>query len=93
MFQITITSETSNDGQYYWNIPSNLTISENYQIKIIDSSGALVFDYSDYFEIRGDDSPPPEDAIPGFELVLLLITFFGISAMLLWRKINLNAKS
>ncbi|KKK41964.1 hypothetical protein LCGC14_2419900, partial [marine sediment metagenome] len=46
-----ITSETANDGQYYWSLPSSLDISNKYQIKIIDVSNSSIYDFSDYFKI------------------------------------------
>jgi len=43
----TITSSTSSDGTYSWNIPTNLTESSNYKVKIISTTNNSVSDYSD----------------------------------------------
>ncbi|TFF89396.1 MAG: hypothetical protein EU549_00735, partial [Promethearchaeota archaeon] len=47
----TISSSTSDDGAYYWSIPSSLTTSSNYRIKISSASDSNIYDYSDYFTI------------------------------------------
>ncbi|MFW9873459.1 MAG: Ser-Thr-rich GPI-anchored membrane family protein [Candidatus Thorarchaeota archaeon] len=41
-----------NDGEYGWDIPSNLTASTLYRINISDASNPLIYDYSDFFEIK-----------------------------------------
>jgi len=46
-----ITSSTSNDGHYFWFIPSTLTSGTDYRIKILSTTDSNVFDYSPYFEI------------------------------------------
>ncbi|MFX0148929.1 MAG: Ser-Thr-rich GPI-anchored membrane family protein, partial [Candidatus Hodarchaeota archaeon] len=51
LFVMEITSDTSNDGEYYWSIPLILESSTQYQIKIIDTSNSSIYDYSAYFEI------------------------------------------
>ncbi|MBY9017054.1 MAG: GPI anchored serine-threonine rich family protein, partial [Candidatus Lokiarchaeota archaeon] len=50
-FEQTIASGKTNDGSYSWMVPSGLVDSTQYQVKIIDASNSLVYDYSDYFEI------------------------------------------
>ncbi|MFX1498752.1 MAG: ABC transporter substrate-binding protein [Promethearchaeota archaeon] len=51
LFVLEITSDTSNDGKYYWTIPTLLGGSTQYQIKISEVSDPSVYDYSEYFEI------------------------------------------
>lgn len=51
IFAMEIVSETSNDGQYSWRIPSMLEYSNHYQIKITDVFNSSIYDFSDYFEI------------------------------------------
>jgi len=47
----TITSSTSNDGSYFWTIPSSLTSSSYYKIRITSTSFSSVYDESSYFSI------------------------------------------
>ncbi len=71
VFEIEITSSTTNDGEYYWNLYSALTDSNQYQIKITYVSNPSAYDYSDYFEIKN----PPSGAspsIPGYNTLLLI---------------------
>ena len=42
----TISSSTSNDGNYTWTIPSSLTESSSYKIKIYSTSNSNIQDYS-----------------------------------------------
>ncbi len=46
-FNSDITTSTSNDGSYYWNIPSSTAQGSNYKIKIVSTSNSSVYDYSD----------------------------------------------
>ena len=46
-FNSNITTNTSNDGSYYWNIPSSIAQGSNYKIKITSTSNSNVYDYSD----------------------------------------------
>jgi len=46
-----IVGNTSNDGEYYWTIPSGLDDSTEYQIKVTDVSNSSTYAFSDYFEI------------------------------------------
>jgi len=63
-YDSTITSSTSNNGEYSWLIPPLISASSRYQIYIIDfSSGA--HDYSDYFTITG--------SIPGFTWIYVIL--------------------
>ncbi|MFX1569137.1 MAG: Ser-Thr-rich GPI-anchored membrane family protein [Promethearchaeota archaeon] len=56
-FVLEIAASTPNDGEFTWNIPSNLTTSTLYQIKISDATNSIVYDYSDNFTIRRPTSP------------------------------------
>jgi len=52
-FNRTIKSTTESDGSYDWNIPTDLTESSSYKIKITSTSNSSVHDYSDsYFTIQ-----------------------------------------
>jgi len=53
-FVQTIVSGTTNDGVFYWKVPSGLVDSTQYQIKITDSSDHSTFDFSENFEIFTD---------------------------------------
>ena len=46
-FNSDITTNTSNDGSYWWNIPSSLSQGSNYKIKITSTSDSNIYDYSD----------------------------------------------
>ncbi len=46
-----IVANTPNDGEFSWAIPSDLTDSTLYQIKITDAANPATDDFSDYFEI------------------------------------------
>jgi hypothetical protein len=51
-FDSTITSTTSNDGNYLWHIPSDQTINSLYRVRITSTSISSIYDYSDsYFSI------------------------------------------
>ena len=56
VFKLEIISSTPNDGDFSWDIPSDLDSSTQYQIKITDESNSLVNNYGDYFEIYISDS-------------------------------------
>ncbi len=47
----TITSYTNNDGSYSWNVPTHLSSSKDYKIKISSISEPSVYDYSEEFNI------------------------------------------
>ena len=47
VFATTISSTTESDGQYSWNIPSNIEERTDYKIKITDLSDSNTFAYSD----------------------------------------------
>lgn len=50
-FYSTIAASTTNDGSYFWGIPSDTPGGSQYQVKITDTSDASVYDYSDIFTI------------------------------------------
>jgi hypothetical protein len=52
-----ISSSTSNDGNYTWSIPSSLTESSSYKVRIYSTSNSSIQDYSDaYFSISEESS-------------------------------------
>jgi hypothetical protein len=51
VFVMEIISNTTNDGEYSWEIPSTLIDSDQYQIKISDATNPSAYALSDYFEI------------------------------------------
>jgi len=53
-YQKTINSYTPNDGSYYWTIPSDLSSSSNYRIKITSYSNSSIYGYSQYYSITWD---------------------------------------
>jgi len=48
--------DLTNDGDFYWAIPSDCEIGTDWRIYIEDSSDSSVNDYSDYFEIYSSGS-------------------------------------
>ena len=74
----TITTSTSNDGSYSWFIPSSLSSSSNYRIKITSTSSSSIYDYSSYFTITSE-----EDSVTTESLALkaTLITIGVICAI------------
>ncbi|MBU0684671.1 MAG: PQQ-binding-like beta-propeller repeat protein [Thermoplasmatota archaeon] len=48
----TISSNTANDGDYSWTIPTNFQVGKNCIIRIADLSNPSIYDDSDPFEIR-----------------------------------------
>ena len=45
--ETTIISSTASDGTYSWSIPTGLTASSSYKVKIIDTANSSLYDYSD----------------------------------------------
>ena len=43
----TISSRTSNDGSYFWTVPSSQALDSNYMIKITSTSNPEYYDWSD----------------------------------------------
>ncbi|KKM67041.1 hypothetical protein LCGC14_1475140 [marine sediment metagenome] len=81
-FELEISPTTDNDGVYLWVLPSNLTISSEYSIKITDASTSVTYDFSVNFEIRS----PPSSAIPGYDLLILSGLLVSVSIYLIIRK-------
>ena len=80
-FEIAIASDVSNNGSYYWTLPSDLHISTNYQVKITDASDSSVYDLSAYFEISNGF------LISGYNPIFLLTSAMGgISLILILRR-------
>jgi hypothetical protein len=48
----TINSSTPNDGSYSWNVPTNLTVSSNYRVKVTFLLTGYGAGYSEYFSIQ-----------------------------------------
>jgi len=82
VYVMDIIASTPNDGEFVWEIPSELVGSDLYQIKIIDASDPTIYDYSDYFEIH---RPSGEPGIPGYNLYLL-IGIISIISIILFKK-------
>lgn len=55
-FNSTIILNTSNNGSYFWKIPSNLPVSDYYEIKIEDASNSSIYTYSSDFYVVNPDS-------------------------------------
>ena len=82
VYVMEITSDTLNDGVYNWSIPTTLTTSTQYQIKISDVADPSINDFSEYFEIKG---------IPSFNLYILIgvigvIGLIGVISIILLKK-------
>jgi len=85
IFVLEIIANTPNDGDYNWTLPSDLGASTLYQIKITDSSNALIYDFSDYFEVPSSGGTP---GIPGYNLLILIASLVGVSILLLKKKLK-----
>jgi len=84
-FALEIIASTPNDGDYSWTLPSDLDLSTLYQIKLTDVSNALIYDFSDYFEVTVPGVGGPQ-GIPGYNLVIFIASFVGVSILLLKKK-------
>ena len=84
VFVIEIIPSTPNDGEFFWMIPSSLSDSNKYQIKITDASNSSLYDFSDYFEIR-EPSSNGQPVIPGYNLFIIL-GVIGLSSPLFVKK-------
>ena len=87
-FVMEITSDTSNDGEYYWTILSTLDTSTQYQIKISDASDPSIYAFSDYFEIKSPISAP--SAIPGYNLMILIGIIFTLFIIIVKNQLKSN---
>jgi len=79
-----IVSSTPNVGEFYWTLPSTLTDSTQYQIRISDISNPSTYELSDYFRIKNPASTIPE--VPGYNLFLLIGITCIISVILLKKR-------
>ncbi|MFX1500296.1 MAG: carboxypeptidase regulatory-like domain-containing protein [Promethearchaeota archaeon] len=82
VYLMDISPGTPNDGEYSWIIPDTLNASTQYQIKITDSTHAIVYDLSDNFEIV----LPSEGGIPGYNIAILVLSIVSISIVVLKKK-------
>lgn len=80
VFVMEITSDTSNDGEYLWTIPSFLESSTQYQIKISEASDPSVYGFSDYFEI---EKPPVSEVSEEIPLILIIIISTVVSVAII----------
>jgi hypothetical protein len=87
-FVLEIIASTTNDGDYSWLTPSDLDPSTLYQIKITDSSNALIYDFSVYFEITIPSNGGSPPGIPGYNLVIFIASLVGVSILLLKKKLK-----
>ncbi|MFW9878940.1 MAG: S8 family serine peptidase, partial [Candidatus Thorarchaeota archaeon] len=85
IFIIEIIPNTLNDGVYNWTIPTEIIASDKYQIKVLDDSNPLIYDFSGYFEIRPPRSGSP--IIPGYSLCLTIGVICFSSIIFIKRKI------
>lgn len=51
-----IESDTPDDGNYIWEIPSGTHNGKDYQIKILDSYDSTIYDFTSYFSIYSQKS-------------------------------------
>ena len=79
---------TPNDGLFNWAIPFGLVHSDLYQIRVSNAEYPGTFDDSEYFEIFSLPGTSPE--IPGYNLLLLILSSVGISVILLKKKYGLK---
>ncbi len=79
-----IVVNTSNTGMYGWLVPTDISESTEYRIKISDQDNPSTFAYSEYFEIYSDK-------IPGFN-VFLIIGLIGLIGVFLVVKNNYYVK-
>lgn len=85
VFVTEIISTTFNDGEYSWSIPSTLTNSTQYQIKIIDVTDPLIYAFSDYFEIF---TPRGIPGVPGYDLLIIIGAISIISLFVIKKRIK-----
>jgi hypothetical protein len=87
---MVIISETPNDGSFSWNLPSGLTNSTNYQIKVSEASNSSRYDFSDYFEIYDSMHPPTQPVISGYNLIVLYCSLIAAAFMIASRKQSID---
>ena len=82
-FVSIIYADTPNDRQYRWGLPPNLNSSQNYQIRIVDTTNESQYGMSDFFEIvkvEHDEDP----LIPGYTPVFFFLMTMGTISLLAW---------
>jgi hypothetical protein len=80
ILELEISPTTTNDGAFLWDLPSNLTSSSVYSIKISDASNSVTYDFSLDFQIV---SPP---GIPGYGMLILSGSLVGVILIIIKKK-------
>ncbi len=91
--QISISESAINIGTYNWSIPTNLSNSTLYQIKLMDTTDNSTYAFSDYFKIvnvqiepNGNGGEHPE--IDGFNFIIFissLVSLVFLTFMTFWK--------
>ncbi|MFX0063848.1 MAG: Ser-Thr-rich GPI-anchored membrane family protein, partial [Candidatus Hermodarchaeota archaeon] len=96
--ELTLTSSTSNNGNYPWTVNTCLTAGTIYQIKVTSTSDSEVYDYSDNFVIEDRPSTTSSTttfsissciptSTPGFEFVYVMLgLLICVVLLLLYRR-------
>ncbi|MFX1502848.1 MAG: GPI anchored serine-threonine rich family protein, partial [Promethearchaeota archaeon] len=84
----------TNTGQYSWSIPSNAKTGDDWNLVIYDHADVLIYDSVIGFEISsGDgDGDGKKPAVPGYNLIFLVISLFGMSIILLRKRLRKYVK-
>ncbi len=80
ILELEISPTTVNDGLFLWELPSNLTSSDEYSIKISDASNSVTYDFSLDFQIV---SP---SGIPGYGMLILSGSLIGVILIIIKKK-------
>ncbi len=80
VLELEISPTTVNDGLILWELPSNLTSSDEYSIKISDASNSVTYDFSLDFQIV---SP---SGIPGYGMLILIGSLVGVILIIIKKK-------
>ena len=75
-----LTSSTSNDGSYSWNIPSTQTTGSDYKIRITSTSNTGISDTSDNFAITTTTTTTPPPSSGDMVVSSELINFYSMSS-------------
>ncbi|MFX0106595.1 MAG: M1 family aminopeptidase, partial [Candidatus Hodarchaeota archaeon] len=84
-YELEIVSNTPNDGDFIWIIPSGLDDSINYQIKITDASNSSIYDFSEFFEIY-TTLPTEQPIISGYNVLIIIATFSFLGIIIISKK-------
>ena len=84
VLELEIYASTPNNGEYSWTIPSDLSVSTQYQIKITDVSNPSTYAFSESFEIFIGGRLPD---IPGYDLLIISISIIAISIILIRKRL------